>query len=98
MALSKPRHSTRVKICEELDVGYPMEELHGAGVPKKKDVLRHLFHFMTPKEGQKGRTSVEDAAKKVVLSIKDCWVGSNIELGQPKTLVKRVVDIYQVYK
>ena len=97
MASEKQRKSDCKKICEELDLGFSLEKSSGAGVPTRKDVLRHLCHFIgTVKVGRK--TSEEDAAELVMPSIKARWKGSNIEIAPDQTLKRRILAIYKLFK
>ena len=96
MSLSKVRRTERIKVCDELGLGYPLEELLGANAPSNESVLLHLIHFL--RIGPKGLTSVHKGALKVAASVRDRWRGSNIDVAADRYLVQRIKKLYPQYR
>lgn len=96
MSLSKVRRTERTRVCDELGLGYPLEELLGANAPSNESVLLHLIHFL--RIGPKGCFSVRDGAFKVATSIKERWRGSNIDVAADLRLVTRIQSLYSMYR
>lgn len=96
MACSKPvvsKTATRSDTCNKLFPEYGLvcatEELLGARVPTKRDVISH-FLFFTKFQGVK----VPRAAHIVVAAVEKRWFGSRIKLQSSRHIKSRVQDIY----
>ena len=88
------RHPQQVKVCEILDLGYPLDDLKGGEVPKKGEVLLHLYHYM---RSGVGNSNVLEAAKVTIKTEKSCWFGSNVAIAPDVTLT-RVLELHKLLK
>ena len=66
------------KVCERLNVGYPLDNLKEAQVPKSGQVLRYTAHFLNLNKGSGSAFSTANLAAKTV---KRCWRGSNVAMA-----------------
>ena len=96
MSTKGKRHSTRRTVCDDLDLGYPLEKFRGAESPRNKDILLHIFFFL--RVDVKGGSDVNGAILLVVESLKKSWHGSNVKLATDKVLKERLLAIYDLYR
>ena len=71
------------KVCECLNVGYPLDDLKEAQVPKSGQVLRHMAHFLNLNKGSGSAFSATNLAAKTV---KRCWRGSNVAMASDRII------------
>ena len=91
----KAAYPQRKKVCERLDVGYPLDNLKGAQVPKCGQVLHHMAHFLTQ---TKGSGSAFSAAGLAAETVKRCWLGSNAAMASNLMITKRIISLHKEMK
>ena len=75
------RHPQQVKVCQILDLGYPLDNLKGGEVPKKGKVLLHLYM-----RSGVGNSNLLEAAKVMIKTVKSCCFRLNVAIAPDITL------------
>ena len=94
--MAKRRQSCRKEVCEDLDLGFPIDALRITEAPRNKEVLLHLFHFLRSDIEEK--PDLTEALHATRESVKTSWAGSNVQMACDKTIENRISDLHQLFK
>ena len=94
--MAKRRQSCRKEVCEDLDLGFPIDALRITEAPRNKEVLLHLFHFLRSDIEEK--QDLTEALHATRESVKTSWAGSNVQVACDKTIENRISDLHKLFR